>query len=55
MKLNFSHKQKNKQVAVRLTQEEYNFVEKLAKENEVSMMEACRVLIEAAISELKMK
>lgn len=53
MKLEFNRIAKTKMVGIRLTQEEFNFVEKLAKDNNVSQAEACMVLIRAAIKELR--
>jgi len=53
MKLEFNRIAKTRMVGIRLTQEEFSFVEKLAKDNNVSQAEACMVLIRAAIKEVK--
>jgi hypothetical protein len=54
MKLEFNRLPKIKAVGTRLTEDEYNVVEKLAKENKVSMGEAVHVLIRAALNEIEM-
>ena len=51
MKLEFERKQKKKMVGVRLTEVEFEAVEGIAKRNHVSMMEAARQLIRAALKE----
>lgn len=53
MKLEFNRVAKTKMVGIRLTNEEYSFVDELAKEHNVSNAEACMVLIRAAIKEYK--
>ena len=55
MKLNFERKQKVKMLGIRLTQKEYNQVEKLAKLHDESIAETCRVLIIAALNEVNKK
>jgi len=54
MLLEFERKSKKKMVGVRLTDEEYSAIEKVAKMNEVAIMEASRQLIRASLKELKL-
>jgi hypothetical protein len=54
MQLEFERKAKNKMVAIRLTDEEFLAVEKIAKMNDVALMEASRQLIRASLKELKL-
>lgn len=51
--LEFSRKPKSKCIGIRLTEDEYNQVEKLAKENKVYVTEAINVLIRFALKEIK--
>jgi len=53
MKLNFERKPKVKMTGVRLTTDEYESVKKIAKENNESIGETCRVLIVATLSKIK--
>lgn len=46
-------KKKSKCVGIRLTEDEYNQVAKLAKENKVYVTEAINVLIRFALKEIK--
>ena len=52
MKLNFERKPKVKMLGIRVTQEEYNQVQELAKLHNESIGETCRVLIIGALSEI---
>jgi len=54
MELKFERKPKTKMTGVRLTEDEYKAVEKLAKEHKESIGETCRVLIVGALKELKL-
>ena len=54
MKLEFNRLPKVKAVGTRLTEEEYKVVEKLAKENKVSLGETVHVLVRAALYEIEM-
>lgn len=54
MKIEFERiEAKNRQVGVRLTENEYKKVEKIAKENKVSIMEVSRQLMKMALKEIK--
>jgi hypothetical protein len=53
MKLEFNRLPKIKAVGTRLTEDEYKIVEKLAKENKVSLGETVRVLIRATLNEIQ--
>jgi len=52
MKLNFERKPKVKMIGTRVTQDEYNQIEKLAKLHDESIGETCRVLIVGALNEV---
>lgn len=53
MKLDFNRLPKVKAVGTRLTEKEYEIVQRLAKENKVSIGEAIHVLIRAALNEIE--
>ena len=52
MKLNFTRKIKIKQIGIRMTEEEYKQIKKLAQNNKVSIAETSAVLIRASLKEL---
>ena len=51
--LEFNRKPKTRQIGIRLTEDEYDQIARLAKENKVYITEAINVLIRFALKEIK--
>jgi hypothetical protein len=51
MEFEFNRKPKTKMMGFRVTEEEFQQISRIAKENNVSVGEACGVLIRAALKE----